>query len=272
MKFHSNRNLNHKVTGMYSRIAAGILCAFLLSVYAYGQQIPDPMVPYRLVNDYTGLLSEQQQITLNNKLLEFNDQTSTQIYVVTQNDLQGYEVGEFGQLLAEKWGIGQKGKDNGILVLISPKNHKITIQTGYGLEGAVPDALAKRLIENVISPSFRAGDYFSGLDSATTVLMSLTRGEFTADDYLSKNEKGTPVAFIILIIILFLVFSGISRTRRRFYSPTRSIPWWMLGTGTSTQSGWGNFSSGRGSFGGGFGGFGGGGGGSFGGGGASGGW
>jgi len=262
--------------GMRNRFAAGILGAFLLSGIAIGQQIPDPMVPYRLVNDYTGLLSEQQQITLNNKLLEFNNQTSTQIYLVTQNDLQGYEVGEFGQLLAEKWGIGQKGKDNGILVLISPENHKITIQTGYGLEGAVPDALAKRLIENVISPAFRSEDYFSGLDSATTVLMSLTRGEFTADDYLRQKDEGIPVALIILIIILFLVFSGISRTRRRFYSPTRSIPWWMLGTGTSSQSGWGNFSSGRGSFGGGFGGgggsFGGGGGGSFGGGGASGGW
>lgn len=248
---------------------------FVLSaITVHGQEIPDPMVPMRLVNDFTGLLSEQQQVMLNNKLLEFNNQTSTQIYVVTHNDLQGYAVGEFGQLLAEKWGIGQKGKDNGILVLVSPETRKVTIQTGYGLEGAVPDAIAKRLIENVITPAFRSGNYYAGLDSVTRVLMSLTQGEFTADDYLArKSEEGIPVGFIIFIMVLFLILSGIFRTKRRFYSPTRSIPWWILGTGASSNSGWGSFSSGRGSFGGGsFGGFGGGGGGSFGGGGASGGW
>ena len=250
------------------RIPAGLFF-FFLTISSYGQQIPDPMVPRRLVNDFTGLLSDQQQITLNNKLLEFNNQTSTQIYIVTHNDLQGYAVGEFGQLMAEKWGIGQQGKDNGILVLVSPENRKVTIQTGYGLEGAVPDAIAKRLIENVITPAFKMGNYYAGLDSVTQVLMSLTRGEFTAEDYLKGNGEGRiPVGFIIVIIMLFLVFSGIFRTKRRFYSPTRSIPWWMLGTGTSSQSGWGSFSSGSG----GFGGFSGGGGGSFGGGGASGGW
>jgi len=250
------------------RIPAGLFF-ILLTISSYSQQIPDPMVPRRLVNDFTGLLSDQQQITLNNKLLEFNNQTSTQIYIVTHNDLQGYSVGEFGQLMAEKWGIGQKGKDNGILVLVSPENRKVTIQTGYGLEGAVPDAIAKRLIENVITPAFKVENYYAGLDSVTQVLMSLTRGEFTAEDYLKGNGEGRlPVGFIIVIIMLFLVFSGIFRTKRRFYSPTRSIPWWMLGTGTSSQSGWGSFTSG----GGGFGGFSGGGGGSFGGGGASGGW
>lgn len=256
------------------RILTGFLFLMLVTISLYGQQIPDPMVPNRLVNDFTGLLSEQQQIILNNKLLEFNNQTSTQIYLVTHDDLQGYAVGEFGQLLAEKWGIGQKGNDNGILILVSPENRKVTIQTGYGLEGAVPDAIAKRLIETVITPAFKVGNYYAGLDSATQVLMSLTRNEFTAEDYLKKNgEENLPVGFIFVIILLFLILSGIFRTRRRFYSPTRSIPWWILGTGTSSQSGWGNFSSGRGSFGGGgFGGFSGGGGGSFGGGGASGGW
>ncbi len=103
------------------------------------------MVPLRLVNDFTGFLSEDQQIALNNKLLDFNNQTSTQIYVVTYDELQDYPIEEFADKLAEKWGIGQKGKDNGIIILISPKNrqHGITIQTGYGLEGAVPDAIAK---------------------------------------------------------------------------------------------------------------------------------
>jgi uncharacterized protein len=264
----------------FVRFSAWLLFAFLFTG-VNGQQIPEPMSPPRLVNDFTSLLAEQQQITLSNKLLDFNNQTSTQIYVVTWDDLQGYPINEYGVLLAEKWGIGQKGKDNGLLILVSPANRKVTIQTGYGLEGAVPDAIAKRLIENVINPAFRQGEYYAGLDSATNVLMSLTRGEFTADDYLKgKNDGAIPVIVIIIFIILLFIFSGINKTRKRFYSPTRSIPWWLLmGAGNSSNTGWGSFSSGRGGFGGfggggggGFGGFGGGGGGSFGGGGASGGW
>jgi uncharacterized protein len=248
-----------------------ITLSFCLSLY--GQQLPNPMIPFRLVNDFTGLLTEQQQIELNNKLLAFNNETSTQIYVVTYDSLQGYPINEFGYQLGEKWGIGRQGKNNGILILISPANRKITIQTGYGLEGAVPDAVAKRLIENILTPSFREGNYYAGIDSSTNVLISLTRGEFTADDYMNNNENFPGILFIIILVFLFIMFSAI-RTRRRFYSPTGSIPWWMMGSGSSKDSGWGSFTSGGGRFGGGgsFGSFGGGGGGSFGGGGASGGW
>jgi uncharacterized protein len=257
------------------RCSGILLLSLVISHSLYGQDFPEPLVPLRLVNDFTGLLTEQQQIDLNNKLLTFNNETSTQIYVVTYDSLQGYDIADFGARLGEKWGIGQKGKDNGILVLVSPANKKITIQTGYGLEGAVSDALCRRLIETVIKPGFREGNYYAGLDSATNVLMSLTRGEFTADDYMKgSGTESIPVAVIIVVVILFIVFSGIMRTRRRFYSPRRSIPWWMMGAGGAGHGGWGGFSSGSGSFGGGgsFGGFGGGGGGSFGGGGASGGW
>jgi len=127
----------------------------LLQVQVQGQDLPEPMVPFRLVNDFTGLLSEQEQNTLNNKLLTFNNETSTQIYVITYDDLQGFDIGDFGDRLGDKWGIGQKGRDNGILLLVSPVNRKVTIRTGYGMEGAVPDALASRLINNVITPGFR---------------------------------------------------------------------------------------------------------------------
>jgi uncharacterized protein len=258
------------------------ISVFALILYitakASSQQLPEPMVPLRLVNDFTGFLSEDQQIALNNKLLDFNNQTSTQIYVVTYDDLQDYPIEEFADRLAEKWGIGQKGKDNGLIILISPKNHQhgITIQTGYGLEGAVPDAIAKRIIEKVIIPDFREGKYYAGLDSATNVIMSLTRGEFTADNYMKKGggEGKIPGAAFVIVIILFILFSKIFGNRGRTYGRRSSsiLPWLLLGAGTRSGSGWGNFSSGGGSFGGGGGGFGGGGGGSFGGGGASGGW
>jgi len=253
-----------------------LLIIILISIRVSAQELPKPMVPYRLVNDFTGLLSEQDQITLNNKLLDFNNETSTQIYVVTYDNLQGFDIADFGQRLAQDWEIGQQGKNNGILVLVSPEARKITIQTGYGMEGAVPDAIASRLITNVITPSFRQANYYSGLDSATNVLMALTRGEFTADNYLNKSSEETPGIIFGLFVLFMFIFILISSFRkRRTYSPGHSLPWWLLlGMGAGRNSSWGSFSSGRGSFGGGggFGGFGGGGGGSFGGGGASGGW
>lgn len=243
----------------------------------FSQELPKPMVPFRLVNDFTGLLTEPDQITLNNKLLDFNNQTSTQIYVVTYDDLQGYDIADFGNRLGTAWGIGQQGKNNGLLILISPELHKMTIQTGYGLEGAVPDAVCSRIINNILSPSFRSGEFYAGLDSATNVIMSLTRGEYTAEDYLKGGENSPAVIFGLLILIAFIfIISSSSRRNNKYYSPKHNIPWWLLlGSGSSRDSGWGSFSSGSGSFGGGgggFGGFSGGGGGSFGGGGASGGW
>jgi len=250
---------------------------------ATGQNIPEPMIPFRLVNDFAGLLPEDQQISLNRKLLAFSDSTSTQIYVVINNDLQGYPVDEFGVTLGQKWGIGQKGKDNGILILISPENRQMAILTGYGLEGAVPDAICKRIIEKEMKPSFREGNFYEGIDKATQTLMALTIGEFTAEEYEKKTSSGENFIPIIFIMILFfIVFSSLA-SRRRLYAPGKSIPWWvfmtMLGSSGHSQKGsYRDFRSGSGDSGGlfggggGFGGFSGGGGGSFGGGGASGGW
>jgi uncharacterized protein len=282
MTFHLEKN-KQMSNRLHFRFWLTIL-ALLVFLPLRAQNLPEPMVPLRLVNDFTGFLPENQQIELNRKLQDFNDQTSTQIYVVTYNDLQGYTIEDFGVELGRKWGIGQKGKNNGILILISPENHQhgITIQTGYGLEGAVPDAIAKRLIDQVIVPQFKQGNYYAGLDSATNVLMSLTKGEFTADNYLKKGSGGGgfPIPFVVIIFILFFIFSRIFGNRGRTLGRRSSLPWWLLlgalNSGSRSNSGWGSFTSGGGSFGGGGGGFGGGfgggGGGSFGGGGASGGW
>jgi len=233
-----------------------------------GQQLPEPMVPFRLVNDFTGLFSEQEQIQLNNKLLAFNNETSTQIYVVTWDDLEGFDINDYGARLGQAWGIGQENRDNGLLILVSPANRSVSIQTGYGLEGAVPDAIAKRIIEQVIIPGFREEQYFYAVDSAASVLISLTRGEYTADEYMEAGDDISPLATFIIIMIIFIIMAVVINQKQRYYSPTRSIPWWMMGSGSSNDKGWGSFNTGGGSFGG----FGGGGGGSFGGGGASGRW
>lgn len=241
-----------------------------------GQDLPDPMYPKRIVNDFTGLLNSQEQSSLEGKLVQFDRESSTEIAVVTYDDLQGFDIADFGDRLAQKWGIGQADSNNGILMLISPVNHKMTIRVGYGLEGVVTDAVSKRLIEKVLSPAFKSEQYYAGIDSATNVLISLTRGEFTAGDYAEKESSGgVIIPLIIFLIVMLVIFSN--NRKQRVYSAGDSLPWWLLmgamGSGRSRGSDWGSFSSGSGSFGGGGGGgFGGFGGGSFGGGGASGGW
>src|SRR5512133_2468175 len=88
-----------------------------------GQNFPEPMTPPRIVNDFTGLLNTQEQYNLETKLVQFNRESSTQIAIVTYDDLQGFDIGDFGDRLAQKWGIGQADSNNGILMLISPANH-----------------------------------------------------------------------------------------------------------------------------------------------------
>jgi uncharacterized protein len=247
----------------------------LYSLVLNGQNLPAPMKPIRIVNDFTGLLNSQEQASLENKLVQFDRESSTEIAVVTYDDLQGFDIADFGDRLAQNWGIGQADSNNGILLLISPASHKMTIRVGYGLEGAVTDAVSKRLIEKVLSPAFRNGQYYAGIDSATNVLISLTRGEFKADEYAKKESSGVIIPLIIFLVVMLIVFSN--NRKQRVYSAGDALPWWLLmgamGSGRSRGSDWGSFSSGSGSFGGGGGGgFGGFGGGSFGGGGASGGW
>ena len=258
----------------------GILILFGF-VSASGQDIPARPDPPRLVNDFTGVLSGDEIQSLEQKLVMFNDSTSTQIVVVLVKSLNGYDYNEFARLIGEKWGVGQKGRNNGAVVLVKPKypNEKgeACIQTGYGLEGVIPDALAKRIVENEMIPNFRTGNYYAGIDAATSAMISLAKGEYTADQYAKRNsKKSSPYGMLIPIIIMVIVFAMIRGSRARGMSVGKSIPFWtafwLLGSMGRRHSGsWNNFSGGCGGFGGGGGGgFGGFGGGSFGGGGAGG--
>ncbi len=246
------------------------------SLPVMSDDFPDRPYPPRLVNDYTGFLTNDEQARLEQKLVNFDRETSTQIALVTINDLKGYDISDFALRLGRKWGIGQEGKNNGILILIKPKTNdsrgEVDIEVGYGLEGVVPDAIAKRIIENEILPEFRNGNYFGGIDRAVNTLMDLTRGEYTADEYAEQTRSSDPGSIIFVLFIIFIVFFSIlGRARRaRQYSVGHNLPFWMAlmmlsGSRNSHRGSFGNFSSGSG----GFGGFGGG---SFGGGGASGSW
>ncbi len=243
---------------------SGLLLASLL---IYAQDFPEPMRPKRMVNDFTGMFSTQQQSDLEQKLRHFNDTSSTQIAVVTVPTLHSYAPNDYAQRLAEQWGIGQKGKDNGILVLIKPKTPdargQVAIAVGYGLEGVVPDAVASRIIRNEIIPEFENGRYYSGVDKATDILMSLTSGEFTAEQYANDGEED--IVWLLIPFVIIFLLPWIIRKR-----PGSNSGNYRTGGGPFIF--WGGMGGHGTSGGGGFGGFGGFGGGSFGGGGASGSW
>ena len=261
----------------------------LLTVYSIESKadIPPRPTPPRLVNDLANVLSPEQEKSLEYKLREFNHNTSNQILVITVKSLDGDAPSNYAFEVGEKWKVGQKEFDNGIVILIKPRysntdKGQAFIAIGYGLEGAIPDAISKRIVDNEMIPFFRNNDYYGGINKATEVLMSLASGEITAEGY-NKQSKSSPLLNIIPIIIFIIIFLLIRASNAKSYSLGRGTSFWTalwLGSalGSSSHSGsWGNFSGGSGGFGGGgSGGFGGGfsgfGGGSFGGGGAGGSW
>ena len=178
--------------------------------------IPDKPYPPRLVNDFAGIFSYAQRNALENKLSAFDDSTSNQIAVVTVTDLEGLSPAEYGTEIGIRWGVGSGKFDNGIVILVKPKTAEsggeVNISVGYGLEGAIPDSYAKRIIENEMIPAFRYGDYYAGIDRACTVLMKLASGEIS-----EPSDSPVSVSDIAggLIGILFFIFIIVLMTRRR---------------------------------------------------------
>jgi len=263
-------------------LAIAVLCSAISAGKAFSQDLPERPVPQRLVNDFAGILKAEEVNSLEQRLVAFNDSTSTQISVVTVPTLMGYDKADYAQRLGEKWGIGQEKLNNGVLILVKPKqadsNGQVFIAQGYGLEGVLPDLTCSQIVDNDILPAFRAGDYYGGLSNAVNTIMAITRGEFSAEDYgqRAKKKTGQHVPFGLVLFIIFIIIMFISRrsggSNRRNIS-TGGLPLWillgMMSSGRGSHSGsWGGFSGGGGG-GGGFGGFGGG---SFGGGGAGGSW
>lgn len=240
--------------------------------------IPPRPVPPRLVNDLSNTLSSAQISRLEQKLIRYNDTTSNQIVVVLISDLGMRPVADFAYAIGENWGVGQKGQNNGAVILVKPKapgsRGQAFIATGYGLEGAIPDALAKRIVEQEMIPSFKQDDYYGGIDQAINTMMALASGEYSADEY-AQDE--VPAAWFVPIFVLLIVFFMMksARSSNHIGGKKSNLPFWtalfLASQMSSRHSGsFKGFSGGSG-FGGG-GGFGGFGGGSFGGGGAGGSW
>lgn len=236
-----------------------------------------PAKPDRLVNDYTSTLSAEEREQLERKLVAFDDSTSTQIAVVLMRSIGGYDISDYAARLAEQWGVGGGKKNNGVILLAALDDRKVTIQTGYGVEGVLPDAIAKRIIENELKPEFRGGNYYAGIDRATDAIIAYTKGEYKNDQPRKRNSGGFPVGLIILVIVVVIVLGrrgggGGGKGGRVIGSRGGAdIFWWTLlsGMGRGSGNSGGGIGGGFGGDGGGFGGFGGG---RFGGGGASGSW
>ncbi len=237
------------------------------------QDIPPKPDPPRLVNDLANQLNPSERQMLEQKLIAYNDSTSSQIVIVTVPTLGDYPIADYAFKLGTEWGVGQKGKNNGIVLLWAPNERKIFIATGYGLEGAIPDAIAKRIVSQVITPRFKAGQFAQGLNDGVDMIFKYATGEYKADPKEDSGDGGgfppLLIVGIIFIIILIIMFrnrggGGGNRGYRDSGIPPIFFPYTTHSGRGSSSGNWGGFGGGDS---GGFGGFGGG---SFGGGGAGG--
>lgn len=235
----------------------------LLQLVAIGQNvdkegIPEKPNPPRLVNDFAGILSNNNLQNLEDKLVAYDDSTSTQISIVTVKSIDDYSIEDFSVRLGRKWGVGQKDKNNGILIVVAKEERKVDIEIGYGLEEHITDYDSKHIIDELIIPAFKQSNYYEGLDAATDRIIEQLQGTFTNN---GSNNEFIPTWVIIVIVIFFIFFIiSLFPGSHNNIGSNRGGGWtWSSGGGSS----WGGSSSG------GFGGFGGG---SFGGGGSSGSW
>ena len=260
-----------------------IVC-FIFSFQVIAQfDIPEKPDFQTSVYDYINLLSHSNKSALEEKLIRYSDSTSTQIVVAIINSTQGEEINYLGANWAHEWGIGQEKEDNGIFILLAHGDRRIGINTGYGVEHLLTDAMSKRIIESNIIPYFKNDDYYGGLNSGVDAIFRVMNGEYRNNTTQSDFPVWIVFVFLFIIFIFILIIISIvkkggggrsggkkhsdtslleaiilSRAGRGSYSGSGKSSW-----GGSSGSSWGGSSGG---FGGGFGG------GGFGGGGASGGW
>lgn len=264
----------HTATRVFAWLAQ-MLCALALWLpgVAFAKDVP----PLRAhVNDTAGLLSDAAEQQLEQKLTSFEQQTQHQFALLTIESLEGDSVEDFSIRVVEQWKLGQKGKDDGLLLLVVQRERKLRIEVGYGLEGDITDAFSSQVIRKVLTPAMRAGDAEAGIERAFDLLIQKSGGDVAPNGAAApaRRQKGGPsplvligLLFFLLPFLLPLLFSRGGRGR--------STGFLIGGLGGFGGGGWGGSSGGGwggGGGGGGGGGWGGGGGGGFGGGGSSGSW
>ncbi|MGI8436254.1 MAG: TPM domain-containing protein [Chthoniobacterales bacterium] len=230
-----------------------------------------PPKPARYFNDYANVVDPATASNLNDQLAQFERDTSTQIVVAVFRKMEtDSSVEDYTQRIAQSWGVGGKENNNGAALFVFVDDHKMFIQTGYGVEGALPDATCFDITHNLVAPFFKKNDYTGGLKAGVAAMMQAVRGEYkgtgltTQESRQKSGGRGMPFWLILVIIVIFIIISRASRSGRRGYG--------YSGFGGPFIGGFGGGGGGGGGFSGGGGGGFSGGGGSFGGGGAGSGW
>lgn len=252
-----------------------LLCVTALAAMA---QVPERPNPPRLVNDFAGILGDCQW--LEDSLERIAVETSNQICVVTMNDFGGYDKAMMAYSIGQEWGVGKKGNNNGVVILIKPKTEdskgEAFIAPGYGLEGAITDAISTRIVNQEMIPHFKENDYLGGVWAGAQVVRDLATGEYNEEDYAQQDDDSALFA-LILFILIFAFFMYLAHKSNQNggggHRNNRDTGTWggpiIFTTGSDWNRGGSSWSGGGGWSGGGWGGFGGG---SFGGGGGGGSW
>lgn len=252
-----------------------LLVSFIGTAFAGKDSLPDIPRDNKYVADFTGTLSQNEIYGLSTIIKAFNDSTSNEIAVVIEDhfDSRNYgDIFEYSFALAEKWGIGKAKKDNGVLIYIAKEDHKIWIQVGYGLEGALPDGLVSRIISNEITPAFKKGEFRIGIQQGLVAIMKATRGEYKSEEESREAKEKNFLAVIMILVIGVTIFVAISNRKggggrgNHRGGGNGMLTGYILGSMLNGGRGHGGGGFGGGGFGGGFGG------GGFGGGGAGGSW
>jgi uncharacterized protein len=250
---------------MRSRLAAIAAALIVLGAAALAQSLTFPALTGRVV-DEAGLLDVTMRAQLDQTLAELEAKTSDQLVVVTLKSLQGTSIEDYGYQLGRHWQIGQKDKNNGVLLIVAPNERKVRIEVGYGLEGTLTDAISSFIVQNSILPRFKAGDFAGGIRRGAEDIVQVLSGD--AEEYKARASKAavremTSEEVVVMLFFFFIVgliilnvvagiLQGLFGSRRRGRSGrwSDSIPI-IIGSSSGSSSSGGGFSGGGGSFGGG---------------------
>ena len=190
------------------------LCLVLVTILAQAAQAADLPIPGAgaWVTDLAGVLTREENSTLEARLRDLEATDSTQVVVLIIPSLEGEVLEDYSERVATAWGIGQAGRDNGALLLIAMKERRIRIEVGYGLEGKLTDALARRIIQNEFIPSFRAGNFGQGIDAGVTAIIQAVRGEYRSASRPASERRSAARPFDWIIVMLLPLLWVLSAT------------------------------------------------------------
>ena len=254
----TNINLIRLISFLMNRLRLLIVSGLIFFVGFSQKAIAQKEIPElwgQRVHDEAHVLSQQTIATLEHKLKLFEDSTTNQIAVLIVPSLDGEVIEQYALRVAEKWKLGQKDKDNGAVLLVAINDHKMRIEVGQGLEGPLPDAMCNHIIRNEMTPSFRRGDYDTGVSAAVDAIMLAVKGEYKADARSARSGRGAKLPLVLIIFLVAMLFRFINRNKGG-NSGWSAGAGWMIGSalggmGRGSGGGGGGFSGGGGSFGGG---------------------